>query len=478
MTVPNENSRMEYTGNGTTPTFPFTYKIFGENELRVTVKQTSTGFETTLTLNTHYTVLGEGDTDGGSITLINTGSAWLSGGNLASGYTITLRRVVDFTQDVSIANQGPQLPKTHENAFDRSVMRDQQIKDELDRSMKLPETEDPANYNMILPTEAQRANKALGFDNDGNPTSLTLTSVGAPTNASYVCTASQGDLGAERVLTGTANQITVTDNGANSTIVLSIPASAQLSALTVNSLTDSALTAGRVTIAGTSGVLEDDAGLTYDKTTDILTVAKAVKLTPGSAPGALDNGQMWSDSTQLSPVSRTGGMTEYTVRCFYSQTTDVDVQNTTAATSVVTTPAFGTITLPANYLTPGKTLRFQAYGQYANTATPTLTFQMFFGATGLNGCTHTTASGAGGFWRFSGTMTCNTTGASGAISYNSHLSGSANSAGQNPFTTAQSTSTVTVNTTTTNALDLKVQWSAASSSNLLTLHALTIEVMG
>jgi hypothetical protein len=46
---------------------------------------------------------------------------------------------------------------------------------------------------------------------------------GAPTDAQYVCLAVNGSLSAERVLTGTANQITITDNGANGTVVLSAP---------------------------------------------------------------------------------------------------------------------------------------------------------------------------------------------------------------------------------------------------------------
>lgn len=45
----------------------------------------------------------------------------------------------------------------------------------------------------------------------------------APTDASYVTLGTNGTLTNERVLTGTANQITVTDNGAGSTVVLSTP---------------------------------------------------------------------------------------------------------------------------------------------------------------------------------------------------------------------------------------------------------------
>jgi len=46
---------------------------------------------------------------------------------------------------------------------------------------------------------------------------------GAPVGAQYVTLATDGTLTNERVLTGTANQIVVTDNGAGSTVVLSTP---------------------------------------------------------------------------------------------------------------------------------------------------------------------------------------------------------------------------------------------------------------
>lgn len=46
---------------------------------------------------------------------------------------------------------------------------------------------------------------------------------GAPVGAAYVTIGNDATLTAERALTGTANQITITDNGANSTVVLSTP---------------------------------------------------------------------------------------------------------------------------------------------------------------------------------------------------------------------------------------------------------------
>jgi len=56
------------------------------------------------------------------------------------------------------------------------------------------------------------------------------TAVGtdAPVDAQYVTLAVNGTLTAERVLTGTANQITITDGGAGTTVTLSIPSAAIL----------------------------------------------------------------------------------------------------------------------------------------------------------------------------------------------------------------------------------------------------------
>ena len=51
------------------------------------------------------------------------------------------------------------------------------------------------------------------------------TGSAAPTDATYVTLTTNATLTNERVLTGTANQITLTDNGAGSTIVLSLPQS-------------------------------------------------------------------------------------------------------------------------------------------------------------------------------------------------------------------------------------------------------------
>lgn len=70
-----------------------------------------------------------------------------------------------------------------------------------------------------LPSDGQ----ALIYNATSDIWETTTLSSGAPIGSAYVTAGSDGTLTAERALTGTSNRITVTDNGANSTIVLSTP---------------------------------------------------------------------------------------------------------------------------------------------------------------------------------------------------------------------------------------------------------------
>ena len=67
---------------------------------------------------------------------------------------------------------------------------------------------------------------------------------GAPVDAQYVVLALNGTLTTERVLTGTANQITVTDGGAGTTVTLSIPSGAILNIDDIQGTTEVTVTEG------------------------------------------------------------------------------------------------------------------------------------------------------------------------------------------------------------------------------------------
>lgn len=167
MSLSSTTNRNDYVGNGATATYAYGFKVYLSSELRVTVVNTA-GAETRLTINTDYTVTGVGSSSGGNIVLVNASQAWLTSGFLTTGYGLTVRRVRALTQLADIRNQGEFYPETHEDVFDKMVMNQQQLQDELDRAVRLPETE-AGSSDFVLPTIDDRANQLLGFDADGDP---------------------------------------------------------------------------------------------------------------------------------------------------------------------------------------------------------------------------------------------------------------------------------------------------------------------
>ncbi len=141
MTVPSTTNRMMYLGNDTAAEYPFTFRIFNASHLLVT-QADADGAETTLVLNNDYTVDGVADAAGGSVTL--------TAGNLPSGYTLAIRRVVPLVQEIDLRNQGSFFAETHEDAFDYLTMALQQLQDGHDRTMTLAET-DATGVSTVLP---------------------------------------------------------------------------------------------------------------------------------------------------------------------------------------------------------------------------------------------------------------------------------------------------------------------------------------
>ena len=74
-----------------------------------------------------------------------------------------------------------------------------------------------------LPQNKASSGQTVVFQTGGTTIWQTAGGVAAPIDASYVTLGLNGTLSAERVLTGTANQITVTDGGANGNVTLATP---------------------------------------------------------------------------------------------------------------------------------------------------------------------------------------------------------------------------------------------------------------
>lgn len=187
-------------------------------------------------------------------------------------------------------------------------------------------------------------------------------------------------------------------------------------------------------------------------------------------------GDMWHDSYQGALFDYISGVAASYPRVLFTQTATGTVSNTTTATSVIST-GIGTVSLPANFLTVGKTIKITWYG-YIGTATlgGTLNFTSSLGGTNLISETSNAIIAGSTNQAIEGehTFTCRSVGSSGTVfAQGSWLRETSLTASQINF--AASTAAVTVNTTGTLAIDLKATW--ASLSNDVNITNLTVEVL-
>lgn len=157
MSIDSSTSRVDYIGNGNSDTFSYNFKIFHQSALKVIKREN--GVEVPLDLNVDYEVDGVGLPTGGTIRLIN--------GNLPQGSALTIRRVVDVVQETDIRTQSELTRESLEDALDYQTMISQGQQDDLDRSVKVPETIG-TGFNPKLPTSITLAkNKSLIINSQG-----------------------------------------------------------------------------------------------------------------------------------------------------------------------------------------------------------------------------------------------------------------------------------------------------------------------
>ena len=123
-----------FVGSGSTGPFAFAFKIFQPSDMLVVKVNNTTSVETTLVLTTDFTVslnFDQNSNPGGNVTLV---------APLASGYNMVMSSQIPYLQETDLTNQGGFYPEVITNSLDNLTIQTQQLKEEVDRSAKLPIT--------------------------------------------------------------------------------------------------------------------------------------------------------------------------------------------------------------------------------------------------------------------------------------------------------------------------------------------------
>lgn len=130
MAISSVTSKVVYVGDGATLIFPYPFKIFAEGDLVVSDYIVATASANVLTLNTDYLVSGVGSDAGGNVTLSGSYT------NLPTGSRLVIERIMDVTQEVDYVENDPFPAQTLENALDKMTMINQQLQEQLNRTIK------------------------------------------------------------------------------------------------------------------------------------------------------------------------------------------------------------------------------------------------------------------------------------------------------------------------------------------------------
>lgn len=170
MTVSTTSNKIIYSGNAADTVFPFTFSV--EEAANLVISYTDAdGIITDVTADSTILVnaaIPPNPTPvGGSVTYPTSGSP------IALGTFLTIYRDLSEVQTTSLDNQGTLYPPVIEAALDYLTMLTQQIQELNGRAIVVAVSDpDPEP----LPPVAQRASMLMGFDSDGNPIAVALTS--------------------------------------------------------------------------------------------------------------------------------------------------------------------------------------------------------------------------------------------------------------------------------------------------------------
>lgn len=165
----------------------------------------------------------------------------------------------------------------------------------------------------------------------------------------------------------------------------------------------------------------------------------------------------------------------------FSQTNSQTVTNTVTETTILGT-GVGSLTLPANFFIAGRTVRLRIGGIYTTplAATPSIIIKVKYGSTVIATVTTSALLSGATNLEFDGeiAITCRTTGASGSVVVHGDIEYATGVGGTIAVDSLNNAgAATTINTTTSNAINITVQWDTATSTRSVTSVVTVMEVL-
>lgn len=154
---------VRYTANGTDIIYEYPFPIFASEDIQI--------FFDGVLQTQGFFISGAGDTNGGEVTFDTAP---------ASGVVITILRQVPYERITDFLESGEFSAKSLNNELDYLMASVQQLQRDQEVMLRFAQSETTAITD--LPSRNNRANKALGFDGNGNPIAVDYGLTQAPSN--------------------------------------------------------------------------------------------------------------------------------------------------------------------------------------------------------------------------------------------------------------------------------------------------------
>lgn len=179
--MPRGVSRAVYAGNGQAVEFPFSFRVWEEEQL--TVLLTAPTGETTTAAG--WTA--ELDGDGGTVRYLHNGAP------LPEGWKLAIMRDMPFVQEVDLVTGTRFDPEVIETALDMAAAERQQLRERLARAVVVEPTSEESPEGLLNGIRADRAGAAQSAADAAGSAAAAAGSASAASNSAAAAASSAGD---------------------------------------------------------------------------------------------------------------------------------------------------------------------------------------------------------------------------------------------------------------------------------------------